>query len=144
MVSFTPLPPSSSGRPMFWRWYKYFADSNLHHAIRRDSVYLSKEISETAFSQPGVDAQWFLGSHGDGVTPGVFWNMTSFRYGIVHGYQYSGRIFCISAFSKTETNFSRMKEIKLRNMLNLITYLICGNTMNSKFGTSLRHARHLF
>jgi len=116
VVSFMPRSPYSSGRTMFWREYKYLADSNLHHAIRSNSVYLSKEISETAFSQPAVDAAWCLGSHGDGVTPGVFWNMTSCRYDIAHGYQYSGRIFCISVWSKMKMNFSRMKEIKSRNM----------------------------
>jgi len=143
-VNFTPRSPYSSVRTMFWREYKYLADSNLHHAIRRNSVYLSKEISETSFSQPAVDALWYLGSHGDGVTPGVFWNTTSCRYGIVHGYQCSGRIFCISVWSKIKMNFSRMKEIKSRNMLNLINYFICGNTTNSKSGTSLRTARYLF
>jgi hypothetical protein len=128
---------------MFWRGYKYLVGSNLHHAFRRDSVDLSKEISERAFSQPVVDAVRCLGSHRDGVTPGAFWNMTSCRYGIVHGYQYSGRIFCISACSKMETNFSIMKEIKSRNMMNLITYLFCGNIMNSKSRTSLKLTRYL-
>jgi hypothetical protein len=51
VVSFTPRPPYSSRRIVFWRGYKYLADSNRHLAIRRDSVYLSNEVSETDFAQ---------------------------------------------------------------------------------------------